>query len=79
MTSAIAGALRNASPCRGCVYGARLAPVSGFHASTAERTRIPLPGFSTTPVTMSVVAELACTAVSVPEAPSLPSEAVVVK
>src|SRR5437763_1654040 len=56
VTSASAGALRNASPCSGCVYCARLAPLSGFQASTAERTRIPLPGVSTTPVTTSVVA-----------------------
>src|SRR5205807_5928996 len=78
VTSASAGALRNASPCSGCVYCARLAPLSGFQASTAERTRIPLPGVSTTPVTTSFVAELAWTAVSAP-APSLPIDAVVVK
>src|SRR2546423_12275769 len=78
VTSAIAGAERNASPCSGWVYWARLAPVSGFQASTAERTLMPLPGVSTTPVTTSVVAELAWIAVSAP-APSLPSDAVVVK
>ena len=71
--------MRNASPCSGWVYCARFAPVSGFQASIAERTRIPLPGFSTTPVTTSVEAELAWTAVSVAPAPSLPIEAVVVK
>ena len=40
---------------------------------------MPFPGVSTTPVTTSAAAELACTAVSGPAPASLPSEAVVVK
>jgi hypothetical protein len=78
-TSASAGADRNASPWSGCVYCGRLAPVSGVQASIAERTRTPRLGVSTTPVTTSVVAEPAWTAVNVPAGPSLPIEAVVVK
>ena len=78
-TSASAGAERKGSPWSGWVYCGRFAPVSGFHASIDERTRIPLPGAATMPVTTSVDAEPGWTAVSAPAGPSLPIEAVVVK
>jgi hypothetical protein len=44
VTSAIAGALKNASPWISWVYCDRFAPVTGSVTDSADRSRVPIPG-----------------------------------